>query len=137
MAMTTTEADRILSAGFAPWVFDRGLFVEAAGEDRAVLRLPRSDRLPREGGGLSGRALTAAADTATVTADPVARCGSVPMTTVQQSTSFRRAVTGSDVLIEAVLAELGHRTAFADITMSDERSGAPVVRASTVYALLG
>ncbi|MGW2958522.1 thioesterase [Streptomyces sp. NPDC001220] len=135
--MTTTEADRILSVGFAPRVFGPGLFVEAVGEDRAVLRLPWSDRLSREGGGLSGQALTAAADTATAIAAPVNRCDSVPVTTVQQSTSFQRAVTGSDVLIEAVLAEPGHRTAFAGITMSDGRSGAPAVRASTVYALLG
>ncbi len=66
-----------------------------------------------------------------------ARGGFVPMTTVQQSTSFQRAVTGSDVLIEAVLTKLGRRTAFADITLSDAGSGALAARASTVYALMG
>ncbi|MER6085742.1 PaaI family thioesterase [Streptomyces sp. NPDC001833] len=137
MTITTAEADKILSANFAPWVLDLGLAVEALGEDRATLRLPWSDRLSREGGGLSGQALMAAADTATVIAVSAARGGFVPMTTVQQSTSFQRAVTGSDVLIEAVLTKLGRRTAFADITMSDQRSGALAARASTVYALLG
>ncbi|MFE4966730.1 PaaI family thioesterase [Streptomyces sp. NPDC056660] len=137
MTMTAAEADKILSAGFAPWVLDLGLSVEAVGEDRALLRLPWSNRLSREGGGLSGQALMAAADTATVIAVSAARGGFVPMTTVQQSTSFQRSVTGSDVLIEAVLTKLGRRMAFADITMSDERSGALVARASTVYALLG
>ncbi|MGW1625159.1 PaaI family thioesterase [Streptomyces sp. NPDC002172] len=137
MTITTAEADKILSANFAPWVLDLGLAVEALGEDRATLRLPWSDRLSREGGGLSGQALMAAADTATVIAVSAARGGFVPMTTVQQSTSFQRAVTGSDVLIEAVLTKLGRRMAFADITMSDQRSGALAARASTVYALLG
>ncbi|MEU5079732.1 MULTISPECIES: PaaI family thioesterase [Streptomyces] len=137
MTMTTAEADEILSARFAPWVLELGLAVEAVGEDRAVLRLPWSDRLAREGGGLSGQALMAAADTATVIAVSAARGGFVPMTTVQQSTSFQRAVTGADVLIEAVLTKLGRRTAFADVTLTDAASGALAARASTVYALLG
>jgi acyl-coenzyme A thioesterase PaaI-like protein len=59
------------------------------------------------------------------------------MTTVQQSTSFQRAVSGSDVLIEAVVTKLGRRMAFADITMADGESGEIAARASTVYALLG
>lgn len=137
MTMTTAEADKILSGYFAPWVLELGLTVEAVGEDRAVLRLPWSDRLAREGGGLSGQALMAAADTATVIAVSAARGGFVPMTTVQQSTSFQRAVSGADVLIEAVLTKLGRRMAFADITLSDAASGALAARASTVYAILG
>ncbi|MCF3130103.1 MULTISPECIES: PaaI family thioesterase [Streptomyces] len=137
MTMTTAEADKILSANFAPWVLELNLSVEALGEHRAVLRLPWSDRLSREGGGLSGQALMAAADTATVIAVSAARGGFVPMTTVQQSTSFQRAVTGSDVLIEAVLTKLGRRMAFADIALTDESSGELAARASTVYALLG
>ncbi|MFI9245424.1 PaaI family thioesterase [Streptomyces sp. NPDC053086] len=137
MTMSPAEADKILSANFAPWVLQLQLTVEAVGEDRAVLRLPWSDRLAREGGGLSGQALMAAADTATVIAVSAARGGFVPMTTVQQSTSFQRAVTGADVLIEAVLTKLGRRMAFADVTLSDAASGALAARASTVYAILG
>lgn len=136
MTMTSTEADKILADNFAPWVQELGLSVETLGADRAVLRLPWSDRLAREGGGLSGQALMAAADTATVIAVSAARGGFVPMTTVQQSTSFQRAVTGSDVLVEAVLSKLGRRMAFADITMTDEASGRVAARSSTVYALL-
>ncbi|MFF4504393.1 PaaI family thioesterase [Streptomyces sp. NPDC001401] len=137
MTMTTAEADKILSANFAPWVLELGLTVEALADDRATLRLPWSDQLSREGGGLSGQALMAAADTATVIAVSAARGAYGPMTTVQQSTSFQRAVTGSDVLIEAVLTKLGRRMAFADITMTAEASGELAARASTVYALLG
>ncbi|MFC5638433.1 PaaI family thioesterase [Streptomyces bullii] len=137
MTMTTAEADKILSAGFAPWVLDLGLSVEAVGDDRATLRLAWSQRLAREGGALSGQALMAAADTAAVIAVSAARGSYGPMTTVQQSTSFQRAVTGSDVLIEAVLTKLGRRMAFADIDMTDERTGLLAARASAVYALLG
>ncbi|WEO93796.1 PaaI family thioesterase [Streptomyces sp. FXJ1.172] len=137
MTMTTAEADKIISAHFAPWVRDLGLRAEGLGEDRAVLRLPWSERLAREGGGLSGQALMAAADTATVIAVSAARGAFVPMTTVQQSTSFQRPVTGSDVLIEAVLTKLGRRMAFADVMLTDADSGALAARASTVYAILG
>lgn len=79
----------------------------------------------------------AAADTATVIAVSAARGSYGPMTTVQQSTSFQRAVIGSDVLIEAVVTKLGRRMAFADIAMTAEASGDIAARASTVYALLG
>ena len=137
MTMTPAEADKILSANFAPWVLDLGLSVEELGEHRALLRMPWSTRLAREGGTLSGQALMAAADTSTVIAVSAARGAFVPMTTVQQSTTFQRAVTGSDVLIEAVLTKLGRRMAFADITLTDAESGELAARASTVYALLG
>ncbi|MFJ1735392.1 PaaI family thioesterase [Streptomyces sp. NPDC088254] len=137
MTMTTAEADKILSDSFAPWVRALGLSVESLGADHAVLRLPWSQELAREGGGLSGQALMAAADTATVIAVSAARGAFVPMTTVQQSTSFQRAVADSDVLIHAVLTKLGRRMAFADVTMTAGRTGELAARASTVYALLG
>ncbi|MFB6636978.1 PaaI family thioesterase [Streptomyces chartreusis] len=137
MTMTSAEADKILSSNFAPWVLQLGLTVETVADDRVILRMPWSDALAREGGALSGQALMAAADTATVIAVSAARGAYGPMTTVQQSTSFQRAVIGSDVLIEAVVTKLGRRMAFADIAMTDESSGEIAARASTVYALLG
>ncbi|MFB6893866.1 PaaI family thioesterase, partial [Kitasatospora sp. NPDC056327] len=73
MTLTTAEADRILADSFAPWVQALGLSVTDTGERHAVLRLPWSDRLAREGGALSGHALMAAADTASVIAGSAAR----------------------------------------------------------------
>ncbi|WP_327434108.1 MULTISPECIES: PaaI family thioesterase [unclassified Streptomyces] len=137
MTLNLAEADKILADHFAPWVLDLGLSVAELDDRRAVLRLPWSERLSREGGSLSGQALMAAADTATVIAVSAARGAFVPMTTVQQSTTFQRAVTGVDVLVEAVLTKLGRRMAFADITMTAEGSEEIAARASTVYALLG
>ncbi|MDG5806306.1 PaaI family thioesterase [Streptomyces ossamyceticus] len=137
MTLTPAEADKILAANFAPWVLDLDLTAVDLDEGRATLRLPWSDRLAREGGALSGQALMAAADTATVLAVSAARGSFVPMTTVQQSTSFQRAVVGEDVLVEAVLTKLGRRMAFAEIAMTTADSGELAARASTVYALLG
>jgi uncharacterized protein (TIGR00369 family) len=135
--MTPAEADKLLSDNFAPWVLELGLSVVELDDRRAVLRLPWSTRLAREGGGLSGQALMAAADTATVIAVSAARGGFVPMTTVQQSTSFQRAVMDADVLVEVVLTKLGRRMAFADVAMTAEGETEIAARASTMYALLG
>ncbi|MFE4552177.1 MULTISPECIES: PaaI family thioesterase [unclassified Streptomyces] len=137
MTLSLAEADEILATRFAPWVRELGLSVTESGEDRAVLRLPWSARLAREGGSMSGQALMAAADTATVIAVSAARGGFVPMTTVQLSTSFQRAVTDADVRVEAVLTKLGRRMAFADITMTAGVSRDLVAHAAAVYALLG
>lgn len=137
VTLTPADADKILADNFAPWVLALGLTVQETGERHAVLRLPWSEALARDGGGLSGQALMAAADTATVIAISAARGGYGPMTTVQQSTSFQRPVLGTDVLIEVRVTKLGKRMAFADITMTPEGAPEPAATASTVYALLG
>ncbi|MEV0158562.1 uncharacterized protein (TIGR00369 family) [Nonomuraea fuscirosea] len=135
--MTPENAEAILRQYFAPWIQRLGLRVEEVGERHAVVRLPWSDDLAREGGGLSGQAMMAAADTATVVAISSARGGFVPMTTVQQSTTFQRPVVGRDVLLDVRITKLGRTLAFTEITLTAEGSDEVVARASTVYALLG
>lgn len=135
MTLSAADGNAILKDNFAPWVLDLGLVVEEAGDRRAVLRLPWSDRLAREGGGMSGQALMAAADTATVIAVAAARGGYVPMTTVQQSSTFQRPVVSQDVLVTAEITKLGRTLAFADIALTAD--GAVAAHATTVYALLG
>ncbi|WP_104814633.1 PaaI family thioesterase [Kitasatospora sp. MMS16-BH015] len=139
MTLSTAEADKILADNFAPWVLALGLSVEQTGAQHAVLRLPWSDQLAREGGGLSGQAMMAAADTACVIAICSAREGFEPMTTVQQSTTFQRPVVGRDVLVTARISKLGRRMAFLDITLAEEGAdpAAPAAHATTVYAFPG
>ncbi|MFC4112258.1 PaaI family thioesterase [Nonomuraea zeae] len=135
--MTPEDAEAILRDYFAPWVQRLGLGVEEVGERHAIVRLPWSDDLARAGGGLSGQAMMAAADTATVVAISAARGGFVPMTTVQQSTTFQRPVTGKDVLIDVRITKLGRTLAFSEITLTADGEVEPAARASTVYAILG
>jgi uncharacterized protein (TIGR00369 family) len=127
------DGNAILAEHFAPWVQELGLVVEETGADFATLRLPWSPLLAREGGAISGQALMAAADTATVIAIAAARGGFGPMTTVQLSATFQRPVLGGDVLITSRLTKLGRSLAFADITMTSGE--ALVAHASTVYAV--
>ncbi|MBB5084618.1 PaaI family thioesterase [Nonomuraea endophytica] len=134
--MTPEEGDAILRDYFAPWIQDLGLRVEEAGERHAVVRLPWSDTLARQGGGLCGQAMMAAADTATVIAIASARGGFVPMTTVQQSTTFQRPVAGKDVLVHVRITKLGRTLAFADVTLTPDGATDPAAHASTVYAIL-
>ncbi|MEU8346703.1 uncharacterized domain 1-containing protein [Actinomadura meyerae] len=131
----TVKPDEILRDNFAPWVLDLGLVPEEVGDGTAVLRLPWSDRLAREGGALSGQALMAAADTAVVLAVSGAKGGFVPMTTVQLGTTFQRAVKGKDVLVRAELSKLGRTMAFAEIDMTAD--SVTVAHASAVYAIIG
>ncbi len=135
--LTPADGDAILADNFAPWIRELGLVVEQTGERHAVLRLPWSDRLAREGGALCGQALMAAADTAAVIAISAARGGYGPMTTVQQSTSFQRPVTGTDVLITCRVNKLGRTLAFLSTDMTADGSAEPAARATTVYAILG
>ncbi|GAA3969656.1 PaaI family thioesterase [Actinomadura viridis] len=137
MTVKPEDGDRILRDNFAPWVLDLGLTVEEVGDRRAVLRLPWSERLAREGGGMSGQALMAAADTATVIAVSGARDGFVPMTTVQQNTTFQRPIVGRDVLVAVRITKLGRTLAFADVTMTAEGDDEPAAHATTVYAIMG
>lgn len=135
MALTPADGNAILKENFAPWVQDLGLVVEEVGERHAVLRLPWSQRLARQGGGLSGQAMMAAADTGTVIALCAARNGFGPMTTVQQSTTFQRPVMGVDALVTATVTKLGRSLAFVDIVIAAD--GSVAATASTVYAILG
>ncbi|MEU5217094.1 PaaI family thioesterase [Streptomyces sp. NPDC020807] len=137
MTLTLAAAEKVLADNFAPWVLDLGLTVDSVDGAEAVLRLPWSDRLAREGGGLSGQALMAAADTATVIAVASARGGFVPMTTVQQNITFQRPVVGADVLVRARLTKTGKRMAFADIVMTADGTEETAAHATAVYALLG
>ncbi|MGF1431317.1 PaaI family thioesterase [Kitasatospora sp. LaBMicrA B282] len=137
MPLTPAEADKILADNFAPWVLALGLSVVELGERSALLRLPWSEELAREGGGMSGQALMAAADTATVIALSAALGGFGPMTTIQQSTSFQRGVVGADVLVAARVTKLGRRLAFTDVQLTAEGETEPAAQASTVYAFPG
>ncbi|MGW4381816.1 PaaI family thioesterase [Kitasatospora sp. NPDC004531] len=132
------EGELILAERFAPWVRALGLTVVETGPRHAVLRLPWSDGLARDGGGLSGQAMMAAADTATVVAVSSALGGFAPMTTVQQSITFQRAARDTDLLVTARLTKLGRRIAFAEITLATpDAPHEPVAQATTVYAFPG
>ena len=79
--------------------------------------MPFSERLCRNGGMVCGQALMAFADTAMVIANLAANRGYRPMTTVDQTTHFMRAVMSSDVLADARVIRRGRTMSFGRVTL--------------------
>ena len=139
------EARRVLGEVFAPWVLDLNLSVEgfdfsppadaADWKPGAILRMPFSERLCRNGGVVCGQALMAFADTAMVIANLAANRGSRPMTTVDQTTHFMRAATG-DVLADARVVRLGRTMSFGRVTLVGATDNKPVAMVSSAFAML-
>ena len=141
------EAKRVLGEVFAPWVQDLGLSIETlhtspppdAGPDwqpGATLRMAFSERLCRNGGIVCGQALMALADTAMVIAILAANRGFRPMTTVDQTTHFLKAVASSDVLAEARVVRLGRTMSFGRVTLRAAADSKPVAMVSSAFAML-
>ena len=140
------EARRVLGDVFAPWVRDLDLSVETFDFDPpanardwqpgAILRMPFSERLCRNGGMVCGQALMAFADTAMVIANLAANRVYRPMTTVDQTTHFMRAVMSSDVLAEARVVRLGRTMSFGRVTLSSAADNKPVAMVSSAFAML-
>jgi uncharacterized protein (TIGR00369 family) len=140
------EARRVLGEVFAPWVQDLNLSVEAFEFDPpegasdwqpgAILRMPFSERLCRIGGVVCGQALMALADTAMVIAILAANRGFRPMTTVDQTTHFLKAVTSSDVLAEARVVRLGRTMSFGRVTLFSAADNKPVAMVASAFAML-
>ena len=140
------EARRVLGEVFAPWVLDLDLSIEgfdfsppasatADWQPGAILRMPFSERLCRNGGVVCGQALMAFADTAMVIANLAANRGYRAMTTVDQTTHFMRAVTG-DVLADARVVRLGRTMSFGRVTLLGATDNKPVAMVSSAFAML-
>jgi uncharacterized protein (TIGR00369 family) len=132
---------------FAPWVQDLNLSISgiefspppgaaAEWQPGAILRMPFSERLCRHGGIVCGQALMAFADTAMVIANLAANRGYRPMTTVDQTTHFMRAVTQSDVLADARVVRLGRTMSFGRVTLSSAADNKPVAMVASAFAML-
>lgn len=141
------EARRILGNVFAPWVQDLKLSLEriecdapanapADWQPGAILRMPFSERLCRHGGVVCGQALMALADTSMVLAILAANRGYRPMTTVDQTTHFMRAVASADVLADARVVRLGRTLSFGRVTLSSAADNKPVAMVSSAFAML-
>ena len=142
------EARRVLGDVFAPWVRDLNLSIDCIDYDPpadasvdwqpgAILRMPFSERLCRNGGVVCGQALMSFADTAMVLANLAANRGYRPMTTVDQTTHFIRAAMACDVLADARVVRLGRTMSFGRVTLSSATDNKPVAMVSSAFAMLG
>jgi uncharacterized protein (TIGR00369 family) len=141
------EARRVLGDVFADWVKDLNLSIEGIDYDPpadaasdwqpgAILRMPFSERLCRNGGMVCGQALMAFADTAMVIANLAANRGYRPMTTVDQTTHFMRAVMSADVLADARVVRRGRTMSFGRVTLLSAADNKAVAMVSSAFAML-
>lgn len=138
-------AGRLMTEVFAPWVQDLGLLVETVEAGRppgspadwqpgAVLRLPFSRKICREGGVICGQALTALADTAMVIACSAAWNGYKPMSPIDQTMHFLRPVN-FDVVADARVVRIGRTTSFGRVMLYSAVDKRPVGMVASAYAL--
>jgi len=137
MTLTVPQANAMLDELFAPWVRDLRLTVESVELGAATLRMPFDPRLARVGGTVCGQALMALADTAMVFVISSALGGFKPMTTVNQSTNFMRAIAGKDVIAEGRILRLGRTMAFGEVFLRAEGDDGPSAHVASAYALVG
>ena len=140
-----TEARRILGEVFAPWVQDLNLSVERIEhlpppdvpdwQPAALLRMPFSERLCRNGGVVCGQALMALADTAMVIACSAAWNGYRPMSTIDQTTHFLRPVN-FDVIADARVVRIGRNTSFGRVMLLGASDKRPVGMVASAYSML-
>jgi uncharacterized protein (TIGR00369 family) len=140
------EATRLMTEVIAPWAQDLGLLVVSVEATRpagapldwqpgAVLRLPFSKRVCRDGGVVCSQALTALADAAMVIACSAAWNGYRAMTSIDQTMHFLRPVN-FDVLAEARIMRIGRTTSFGRVELYGSVDRRPVGMASSAYAML-
>lgn len=135
-AFSKEAATRLFADVFAPWVRDLGLSVAALYDDGALICMPFSERLCREGGIVCGQALMALADTSMVFAVAAMSGRYRPMTTVDLTTHFMKPVSNHDVLCEARIIRLGRTMAFGRMTLTAPHDAQPIAAATAAYALL-
>lgn len=139
-------ASRLMTDVIAPWVQDLGLLVELIEAGRpagapadwqpgAVIRLPFSSKLCRDGGVVCPQALLAVADTAMVFACAAAWNGYRPLSAIDQTMHFMRPVN-FDVLAEARIVRIGRTTSFGRVMLSSASDKRPVGMVSSAYAML-
>ena len=129
-------ANALLAEVFADWVQDLGISVDRLTEDGAVLRMPYSDRLCREGGIICGQSLMALADTAMVIAVSSASGRYRPMTTVDMTTHMMKPMSNADVIADTRILRLGRSMAFGQALLHPEGDCRPALTATLAYALL-
>jgi uncharacterized protein (TIGR00369 family) len=139
-------ASRLISEAMAPWVQDLGLLVVSVETTRpagappdwqpgALLRMPFTNRICRDGGVVCAQALAGLADAAMMIACAAAWNGYRAMTTIDQTMHFLRPVN-FDVLAEARIVRIGRTTSFGQINLYGAADRRHVGMASSAHAML-
>jgi uncharacterized protein (TIGR00369 family) len=133
-------AGRLLAEVIAPWVQDMGVLIEAGRppgaaadwQPGAVLRLPFSQKICRDGGVVCTQALTALADTAMAVACAAAWNAYHPMSPIDQTVHFLRPVT-FDVVADARVVRIGRNTSFGRVMLYSAVDKRPIGMVASAF----
>ncbi|MDA1099891.1 MAG: PaaI family thioesterase [Proteobacteria bacterium] len=134
--ISSAAAAEFLKANLAPWIQDLAITIERIDAAGAVLRVPSSPRLNRNGGTICGQAIMALADTAMIFA--IAGClGEFrPMTTVNQTAAFLRPAANADLVAEAAIIKPGRTIMYGEVKLFADDATRPVSHVTSTYMLL-
>jgi len=146
VSFSLQTAGRLMTKIFPQWVQDLALLVESVETVRppgalpdwqpgAIVRLPYSRKLCRDGAAVCTQALMALADTAMVLACSAAWNGYRPMTSIDQTTHFLRPVN-FDVIADARAVRLGRNASFGRVMLLNAADGRSVGMVASAYGLL-
>jgi uncharacterized protein (TIGR00369 family) len=130
------DAEARLAEDFAPWINDMDIVVELVTPGAAVLRIPQSVRLNRDGGAMCGQAIMSLADTAMAFAVASSVGDWVPMTTVNQTSSFLRPADGKELYAEARVIKRGRTIMYGEVILHSGIREKPVAHVTSTYMLL-
>ena len=145
VSFSLQTAGRLMTKIFPQWVQDLALLVESVETVRppgalpdwqpgAIVRLPYSRKLCRDGAAVCTQALMALADTAMVLACSAAWNGYRP-TSIDQTTHFLRP-SNFDVIADARAVRLGRNASFGRVMLLNAADGRPVGMVASAYGLL-
>ena len=133
---TVEVAESLLREKFAPWIQDLNIEFDMLADGQAILRVPVSMKLNREGGTICGQAIMSVADTAMVFAISSALDSFAPMTTVSQSSSFLRPAADKDLIAHASIKKLGRTIVYGEINVYTDSPDKSVAHITSTYMLL-
>jgi len=133
---TVEVAESLLREKFAPWIQDLNIDFDMLADGQAILRVPVSMKLNREGGTICGQAIMSLADTAMVFAISSALDSFAPMTTVSQSSSFLRPAADKDLIAHASIIKLGRTIVYGEINVYTDSPDKSVAHITSTYMLL-
>ncbi|MFT5349726.1 MAG: hypothetical protein ACI909_003926 [Planctomycetota bacterium] len=133
---TVEVAELVFKENFASWIQDLNIRFDKVDDGQAILRIPFSAKLNREGGTICGQAIMAVADTAMVFAISSALESFAPMTTVSQSSSFLRPAADKDIIAHASIIKLGRTIVYGEVNIYTDNPDKPVAHVTSTYMLL-
>jgi len=131
--LSIADAEALFQANLAPWIQDMAITFDRMDQAGAVLRVPYSTRLNRQGGTICGQAIMALADTAMIFAVAGTLGEFRPMTTISQTSSFLRPAAEADLVAVARIIKPGRTIMYGEVNLTAGDPDKPIAHFTSSY----